>query len=294
MNLFSRLFLSFFLLISLTLMASCSSDKDKDKVQAPQPLDKAYADAMASLNKFAYKEAAEKFEKIEEDQPYSKWAAEAQIMAAYSHYRNEKYDDAVAILDQFIKLHPGHKHIDYVYYLKAMCYYNQITDVKRDQKVSEQALAALNEVIARFPDTVYARDAKIKVDLVYDHLAGKEMEIGRFYLNKGKVIAAIGRFQMVVERYQTTTQTPEALYRLTASYLMLGVRDEATKYASVLGQNYPSSKWYKYSYDLLQGKSAPLLLPTPSVFAKIKDTFSKTNDTLANPPVQASPTQGDK
>ena len=259
--------------IILFLLSSCSGDKEKEKEKeknkvTEMKLDQAYNEAMKNLNEKSYKTAAENFEKIEEEQPYSIWASQAQVMAAYAHYRNDKYDDAIAVIDRFIKLHPGHKSIAYMYYLKALCYYDQISDVKRDQKTSEYALASLREVGARFPDTTYARDAKVKIDLVNDHLAGKEMEIGRFYLSKGKTIAALNRFQTVVERYQTTTHVPEALYRLTAAYMLLGVRDEATKYAAVLGHNYPASKWYKYSYDLMKGNKGATTSAETSLFSK--------------------------
>lgn len=257
------------------LLSSCSdSNKDKEKVSEVQ-LDKMYSDAMQNLEKSSFKDAAEQFEKIEQEQPYSKWAAQAQMMAAYAYYRNEKHDEAITVIDRFIKLHPGHKDIAYMYYLKSLSYYDQITDVKRDQKISEYALASLREVVARFPETVYARDAKIKVDLVNDHLAGKEMEVGRFYVSKGKVIAGLNRFQSVVERYQTTSHVPEALYRITASYMHLGVLEEARKNAAVLGHNYPTSKWYRMSYELVNGKVEPAAASKASWFQGLTDKLKK-------------------
>lgn len=267
--------LSVTIVAMLLLLSSCAdNDKEKEKLTEVQ-LDKMYGDAMQKLQGDSYKLAAEQFEKIEQEQPYSKWAAQAQIMAAYSHYKNEKYDEAIVVIDRFIKLHPGHKDIGYVYYLKSLSYYDQISDVKRDQKVSEYALGALREVIARFPDSVYARDAKLKVDLVVDHLAGKEMEIGRFYVSKGKIIAAINRFQNVVERYQTTSHVPEALYRITACYLELGVQEEAHKNAAVLGHNYPSSKWYRYSYELFNGKKSATKEVEASWLEKISNKITR-------------------
>jgi outer membrane protein assembly factor BamD len=271
---FYRLNLSIATAVMVLLLASCAEkDKEKDKLSEVN-VDQLYNEGLKSLEGGLYKTATEAFEKIEQDQPYSEWAAKAQIMEAYALFRNEKYDDAITVLERFVKLHPGNKDIAYVYYLKSLCYYEQISDVKRDQKATEYALNALREVRARFPDSNYSRDAQVKIDLVNDHLAGKEMEIGRFYLKKGKTIAALNRFQAVVENYQTTSHTPEALYRLTASYLMLGVREEALKNAAVLGHNYPSSKWYRYSYELFNQK-APQNLGDTSWLQKLGSKFSK-------------------
>jgi outer membrane protein assembly factor BamD len=162
-----------------------------------------------------------------------------------------KYTDAIGTLDRFIQLHPAHRDIAYAYYLRALCYYEQIADIERDQKGTEQAMNALQEVVNRFPDTNYARDAQLKVDLCHDHLAGKEMEIGRFYQKQHLYEAAIGRFQRVVDDFQTTNHVPEALHRLTEIYLVLGLKDQARKTASVLGYNYPGSQWYEDSYSQL-------------------------------------------
>jgi outer membrane protein assembly factor BamD len=176
-------------------------------------------------------------------------------MSAYSLYQASKYDEAVVDLDRFIQLHPGNRDAAYAYYLKALCYYVQITDVGRDQKTTEQALKALDEVTRRFPESKYARDARLKLDLTRDHLAGKEMEIGRYYLNRDQYLAAINRFRRVIEQYQTTTHVPEALERLTECYLALGVKDEAQAAAAVLGYNFPGSDWYQDSYALLAAQN---------------------------------------
>ena len=172
-------------------------------------------------------------------------------MSAYSSYEAQDYDAAISSLDHFVKLYPNNELTPYAYYLTAICYYEQISDVGRDQKITEQALAALREVVRRFPDTEYARDAKIKEDLTLDHLAGKEMQIGRYYLKRDDTLAAINRFRNVVENYQTTSHVPEALHRLVEAYLKLGIKAEAMKYAAVLGANYPSSSWYRDSYKLM-------------------------------------------
>lgn len=175
-------------------------------------------------------------------------------MAAYAHYRAQDYDDAILALDRFIQLNPGHPNIDYAYYMKAICYYEQISDVERDQSMTRQAMESLDTVINRFPDSAYARDAELKRDLAVDHLAGKHMSIGRYYLRRGEYLAAINRFQTVVRDYQTTSHVPEAMHRLVESYLALGVHDEAQSTAAVLGYNYPGSEWYIDSYALLTGE----------------------------------------
>lgn len=241
------------LVLLVFLVSGCAAlnkeSKDKEEVQTVEDM---YNEAHEHLKKKRYKKAIEKFEEVERTYPYAKWALKSQMMAAYAHYEAEEYDDALLTLERFIKLHPGYKRIDYAYYLRALCYYEQISDIDRDQSYSSFARKALNEVIARFPNSKYSKDAALKLDLVIDHLAGKELAVGRFYLSKGRAIAAINRFKVVVEKYETTAHIEEALHRLVESYMMLGVVAEAQKYAAVLGHNYPDSKWYGYSYDLLQ------------------------------------------
>jgi outer membrane protein assembly factor BamD len=243
---------------AMLLLAACSGDDDTDKIaEENKPVDVLYTKALASFDNHKYKDATDQFEEVERQHPSSEWAPRAEVMAAYSAYRGGQYDDATVILDRFVKLHPTHPSTPYAYYLKALCYYIQISDVGRDQKMSENARDALQDVVARYPDTDYARDAKIKLDLTIDHLAGKEMDIGRYYLARLNYIAAAARFQYVVEHYQTTTHAPEALHRLVECYMHLGVMDEAKKYAAVLGYNYPGSDWYQYSYAMLKGNLSP-------------------------------------
>jgi len=237
-------------LATLTL-AACSSDSDMAERENEQPVDVLYNRAADALDTENYAEATKLFEEVERQHPYSKWATKAQLMAAYSSYLAQRYDEAILALDRFIELHPGNEHIDYAYYLKALSLYEQISDVRRDQEMTVKAYDALGTLIKRFPESKYARDAMLKRDLANDHLAGKEMEIGRYYLNRGHINAAINRFRMVISRYQTTTHTAEALHRLVESYMLLGLTEEATKVAAVLGYNYPGSKWYQMSYDLL-------------------------------------------
>ncbi|MDD3799085.1 MAG: outer membrane protein assembly factor BamD [Novosphingobium sp.] len=215
-----------------------------------------YAAAKDRLDRGKARQAAVLFDEVERQHPYSEWARRAQLMSAFSYYAGKNYNQAIQSAQRFLSIHPGNKDAPYAYYLIALCYYEQISDVERDQRITDQALTALNEVIRRYPDTEYANDAKLKVDLVLDHLAGKEMEIGRFYEKSGKMIAARIRFETVVEKYQTTSHVPEALYRLTETSLALGIPEEAKKYAAVLGANYPGNKWYERAYKLMN-KYAP-------------------------------------
>lgn len=229
--------------------AGCSSS-EKD-LYLEEPPEVIYNLGYAALSKGDLTNAAKLFNEVERQHPYSAWALQAQLMAAYSYYANKKYDDAVLVLERFIEQHPGNKNIPYAYYLRAICFYVQIVDVGRDQRNTESALQGFQEVLGRFPDSPYARDAQYKLDLIHDHLAGKEMEIGRFYQKQQLYLAAINRFRAVLQNYQTTGHVPEALHRLTESYLSLGIVDEAQNAAAVLGYNFPGSEWYQDSYRLL-------------------------------------------
>jgi outer membrane protein assembly factor BamD len=237
-------------------LAACgggSSKDDDNKTYVEQPVELLYNNALDALGSSAYITAAKGFEEVDRQHPYSVWATKAQVMAAFSYYQANKYDDAILALDRFIQLHPGHRDIAYAYYLKALCYYEQIADVGRDQRITQQALNSLADVVKRFPDTPYARDARLKVDLAIDHLGGKEMDVGRFYQGQRQYVAAINRYRQVLEKYQTTTHVPEALHRLVECYLALGVRQEAQMAAAVLGHNFPGSDWYADSYYILEG-----------------------------------------
>jgi outer membrane protein assembly factor BamD len=239
-----------------SLLAGCSlfsrdSDDDKDAKYVERPVEQIYNDAWKQIDDKNWLDAAKQFDEVERQHPYSIWARRAMLMAAFCYYQANKYTDAISTADQYIQLHPGSREVAYAFYLKAMSLYEQITDVGRDQSNTEQALTALQDVVQRFPDTEYARDASLKVDLTLDHLAGKEMEVGRYYLFRREYIGAINRFKVVVERYQKTSQIAEALERLTEAYYAIGVYDEAKTAAAVLGANYPGSPWYEDSYDLL-------------------------------------------
>ncbi len=234
-------------------MSACSSDKNKENY-TERPVEEIYNDALSSLLAEKYKEASAKFDDVERQHPYSVWATKSQLMAAYSNYMNNSYDEAIVALNRFIQLHPTNRDVAYAYYLKGLSYYEQISDVARDQRMTELALKTLRELVTRFPDSKYTRDAKIKLDLTHDHLAGKEMEIGRYYLGQKHYLAAINRFKVVINKYQTTTHVPEALHRLVEAYSALGLKDEAKKAAAVLGYNFPGSEWYIDSYQLVEGK----------------------------------------
>jgi outer membrane protein assembly factor BamD len=233
----------------LGLDDSSSDDKDADYVE--RPVEQIYNDAWRQIGNHNWEKAAKQFDEVERQHPYSVWARRAMLMSAFCYYEANKYTDAISTADQYIELHPGSHEVAYAFYLKAMSLYEQIADTGRDQSNTEAALTALQDVVQRFPDTEYARDAGLKVDLTLDHLAGKEMEVGRYYLLRHDYIGAINRFRTVVERYQRTPQIAEALERLTEAYYALGIYDEAKTAAAVLGANYPGSPWYQDSYDLL-------------------------------------------
>ena len=210
-----------------------------------------YTAARQKLDQGQYKLAAALFDEVERQHPYSVWARRAQLMGAFSNYLAKNYTEAIQGAQRFLSVHPGNRDAPYAYYLIAISYYEQINDVTRDQKITAQAQDALGELTRRYPNSRYAADARLKMDLVRDHLAGKEMEIGRFYERRGQWLAATLRFRKVIDDYQTTTHPPEALMRLTETYLALGVREEAKRAAAVLGANYPETWWYKRAYDLL-------------------------------------------
>jgi outer membrane protein assembly factor BamD len=216
---------------------------------ADESPDLLYSNGIDALRKQSFSTAVKHFEAIQQNYPYSPWATNAQLMEGYTEYRRNGYTEAVSQLDRFIQLHPSNKDVAYAYYLRSLCYYEQIADISRDQKGTSDAMTALQEVVNRFPDSAYARDARLKIDLCRDHLAGKEMSVGRYYEKQHLYAAAIGRFQRVVDDFQTTNHTPEALSRLTEIYLKLGMVNEAKRTASVLAYNYPGSNWYQVSWN---------------------------------------------
>ncbi len=245
-----------FILVPFFLLTGCSDTVEEQEAELAEvekldPVEDLYNKALDSLNESDWKSARKQFEEVERQHPYSVWAKKAQMLGAYAHYKNQDYEEGVAILQRYVQLYPGDEQASYAYYLIALSYYEQISDVGRDQSMTKEALLALNEVIRRFPKSDYARDAALKKDLTVDHLAGKEMEIGRYYISRKEYLSALKRFKKVVDDYQGTTHVPEALHRMVELYIKLGVIEEAKNYAAVLGHNYPTSEWYEDSYRLM-------------------------------------------
>jgi len=227
---------------------------DRENVQfVDEPVAQLYTRGADQLDRRNWAYALLYFEEVERQHPYSSWARRAMLMEAYAHYQAREYDASIEDAQRFVALHPGNESAPYAYYLIAVCHFERILDVGRDQGTTERALAALNDVVRRYPDSAYARDARLKLDMVYDQLAGKEMEVGRFYLERDQHLAAINRFRLVIENenFQRSSHTPEALHRLVESYLSVGMIEEAQRMAAVLGHNYPGNEWYQRSYALM-------------------------------------------
>ena len=248
-------------IVALTLLLSpvgaCTMFGDwfgsKEDRVLDDPADKLYNEGLFLLNqKRDYKAAAKRFEEVDRQHPYSEWARKALLMSAFAYYENRDYDDTIAAAKRYVTMHPGSPDASYAQYLIASSYYDQIPDVSRDQGRTERAMQSLEEVMRKFPDTEYATSAKRKLDVARDQLAGKEMEIARYYLNKKDFTGAINRFKVVVTQYQTTRHVEEALTRLTEAYMALGIVDEAQTAAAVLGHNFPDSRWYKDAYELVR------------------------------------------
>ena len=237
-------FLRVMSLICFVFLSSCASSEnivnEEDKTA-----EQLYKEGYEYLEKTSYQRAAETFDKIEMEHPYSKWATKSKLMSAYSYYKAENYDDAISVLDGFIRLHPGNKDIAYAYYLKGLSYYNQIAPSEREQSATKDAYDTFSQVITLFPTSEYASDAKSKMALIEDHLAGHEMNIGRYYLENKDYVSALNRFSVVTDNYQTTAQIEEALYREVEIYTILGLKNEAIKKERILVSNYPESKWAK-------------------------------------------------
>ena len=241
------------LAISLTACSTLGigGDKKEKLAYVERPAETIYNQGFDRMERQDWDRAKLHFQEVERQHPFSKWARRAMLMQAYANYRSTDYEESIATAERFIGLHPGNDSTPYAYYLIAMNYYDQIFDVGRDQATTVSAEASLQQVVRRYPDSDYARDARLKLELTHDHLAGKEMSIGRYYLKDNQHLAAIGRFKNVVRDYETTSQTEEALHRLVEAYTSLGIINEAKLVGSVLGHNYPSSEWYEDSYELL-------------------------------------------
>ena len=242
-------------LASVLPLAACASGGAKtraDTQYVARDVNTLYNLAKKRLDQRDYPTAGAVFDEVERQHPYSVWARRAQLMSAFSYYASKDYTKSTESARRFLAIHPGNRDAPYAHYLIALNFYEQIEDVNRDQSITRQALDSLNELVRRYPNTRYASDARLKVDLVRDHLAGKEMEIGRFYQRRGQWLASVTRFRTVIDEYQTTSHTPEALMRLTETYLALGIPEQARASAAVLGANYPNSKWYERAYALVQ------------------------------------------
>lgn len=250
-------------IVALALAGCAGKAKRPKLVYEERPVELLYATGADRMDRGLWNQAVDYFQEVERQHPYSEWSRRAILMTAYAHYQANNYAEAIGDADRFISLYPGNPAATYAHYLKAICYFEQIVDVGRDQAATGQALANLREVVQRYPRTEYAADARLKIDMVNDQLAGKEMTIGRWYLRQGDTIAALGRFRTVIDRYQTTSHTPEALYRLVETYLTLGLAEEAKRNGAVLGFNYPGDAWYADAYELLTDKGLrPSVEPT--------------------------------
>lgn len=247
-------------LTAALVATACQSGARRQETLAyvERPVEQLYNQAAAELDSRDYQTAILLFNEVERQHPYSEWARRSMVMTSFANFSARDYDEAIASSQRYLGLHPGGSEADYAYYLIAASYFEQIVDVGRDQKTTELARNALLDVSRRFPDSQYARDASVKIDMVNDQLAGKEMEVGRWYLRHNQTLAAVNRFKTVVDDYDTTSHTPEALYRMVESYLTLGLKGEAKKSASVLGYNYPNNDWYKMSYRLLTNEGVDL------------------------------------
>ncbi len=238
------------------MVSGCSilggSDSRERLAYVERPAENIYNEGMDNMEKNDLEKAKLFFQEVERQHPFSKWARRSMLMTAYANYLSADYEEAVATAQRFISLHPGNESTPYAYYLVAMSYYDQIYDVGRDQATTTSAEAALQQVVRRYPESDYARDARLKLELTHDHLAGKEMTVGRYYLKQNQQLAAIGRFKTVVKDFETTSHVEEAMHRLVESYVSIGIIEEAKLVGSVLGYNYPNSEWYSDSYDLLE------------------------------------------
>jgi len=270
------------LVAGLALLAGCSlfGGKDDETNNAnkdaanyrERSVEQLYSDGWRAIYAGAWDLCAAQFNEVDRQHPYSVWARRAMLMSAFCSYQSNNYAGAIATADSYISLHPGSPEVAYAFYIKAIALYEQIVDIGRDQSNTEGALVALQDVVQRFPDTEYARDATLKIDLTNDHLAGKEMAVGRYYLRQGDYIGAINRFRTVIDQYQTTPQIAEALERICEAYYSLGLNSEAQTAAAVLGRNYPGSAWYKDAYNILRGRN---LKPMEDRGSWISQAFSR-------------------
>ncbi|RYE07929.1 MAG: outer membrane protein assembly factor BamD [Hyphomicrobiales bacterium] len=253
----------------VTLLAACSMfGPTKIKEEPIVPAETLYQTALKNMDSQRYNTAIEDLKKLERQHPYSEFNEKAKLMLVYSNYRIGKFDEAILAADRYMALFPSSDEIPYVMFLKGTAYFAQITDITRDQQLSRNAIETYTMLIANYPKSDYAKDAREKMVIAYDQLAGKEMSVGRYYAGNGQYAAAINRFRVVVDKYQTSTHIEEALFRLTESNLALGLTNEAQTAAAVLGHNYPSSSWYKESLELLRKAGLEPKINSASPLAK--------------------------
>ncbi|MCZ7595496.1 MAG: outer membrane protein assembly factor BamD [Hyphomicrobium sp.] len=269
------------LLAVVAVLAGCASSGDAARALNPDPPSKMFADADALMAKGKFEEAAKKFEDVDREHPYSPEARRAIVMAAYAYYKANKAPEAIASAERYTTMHPGTKEAPLAHHIIAQSYFDQMKQPNRDQDATRKALAQLKTLKTRYPDSTYAQKADNQIRLCEDTLAAQEMDVGRYYLNKGNHIAAINRFKTVITDYQTTAHVEEALYRLTAAYLALGIAPEAQNAAAVLGHNFPNSQWYKDSYALLQKQG---LMPQVSQGSWMTDVLKAPAKAPSAPP----------
>jgi outer membrane protein assembly factor BamD len=265
---------AFALALMLIPLGACSSLFNKDdEPYIEEPADKLYNEGLFLLNQQQKpKDAAKKFEEVDRQHPYSDWARKALIMSAFAYYQAGEYDDSISAAKRYVTLHPGSPDAAYAQYLIGSSYFDRIPDISRDQERTEKAVSELQEVVRKYPNTEYAVSAKRKIDVARDQLAGKEVDIGRWYMERHDFTGAINRFKVVVTRYQTTRHVEEALMRLTEAYMSLGIVDEAQTSAAVLGHNFPDSPWYQDAYNLMRSKG---LEPQENKNSWISQAFKK-------------------
>ena len=240
------------LVLSGLVLGACQNfTRSREAAYVERPVEALYSSAMSELDQRDYTEAVLLFNEVDRQHPYSEWARRAMLMSAFASYRTRSYEDTIQTAERYIALHPGTYGAAYAYYLVGISHFEQIVDIGREQRATELAKVALEEVVRRFPQSDYARDAELKLDMVNDQLAGKEMAIGRWYLRKDQHLPAINRFRNVILNYETTSHTAEALHRLVEAYLSVGLEQQALESGSVLFHNYPQSVWYKDTYALL-------------------------------------------
>ena len=251
---------------SALTISACGTRPERPRLAYEErPVEALYNTGYQRLQSNRWADAIDYFQEVERQHPYSEWSRRSILMQIYAYYQNNNYAEAIAASDRFIQLFPGNPSAPYAFYMKALCNFEQITDVGRDQGYAQAALDGLKDVQRRYPGTSYASDAGVKIDMVNDQLAGKEMAIGRYYQRAGQPLAAINRYKAVIdnEAYQRTSHTPEALFRLVEVNLELGLKDEATRNGAVLGFNYPGSAWYTEAYALLSEEGrTPEVAPT--------------------------------